>query len=197
MRLNAVHRLRTQHRITTLCRVLRVHRSTYYKHFRAADSARTVENQELRRLILAIFIASKKRFGAEKIRQTLESKYGRKISLGRVYRLKNTMNLPALSKVKPKFVVKKKEDETVYENKLRQQFNPDKPNTVWVSDITYTRVGRKWNYVCAIIDLFGRKVIAWKVSSRIDAQLAIDTLEAAMKARNYPRGVLFHSDRGV
>jgi putative transposase len=107
MRLNAVRRLRGEHKIVTLCRVLNVNRSTYYKHFRANESARTIENQELRRMILEIFLKSKKRFGAEKIRLKLESEYGRKISLGRVHRLKRGMNLPALAAVKPKFRVKK------------------------------------------------------------------------------------------
>ena len=181
----------------TLCRVLRVNRSTYYKHFSAKASPLEIENQELRRAILEIYIRSKKRFGAPKIKRKLETEYGRKISLGRVYRLKSTMNLPTLSTVKPRFRAKKKEENVVYENKLKQKFNPDRPNAVWVSDITYKCVGNKWSYVCVIIDLFGRKLIAWKVSSRANSTLSEDTLAAAMRARAYPRGVLFHSNRGV
>lgn len=152
--------MRTQHKIVTLCRVLRVNRSTYYKHFSAKASQRELENRELRRAILEIYIKSKKRFGAEKIRLKLASEYGKKISLGRVYRLKRGMNLSALCTVKPRFKPQKKEENMIYENKLKQQFNPDRPNAVWVSDITYKRVAGKWNYICVIIDLFGRKLIA-------------------------------------
>ena len=197
MRLNAVHTLRTQHKIVTLCRVLRVNRSTYYKHFSAKASPREIENQELRREILEIYIRSKKRFGAPKIQRKLEAEYGRKISLGRVYRLKKTMNFPALGTVKPRFKAKKKEENIIYENKLKQQFNPNRPNAVWVSDITYQRVGNKWSYICVIIDLFGRKLIAWNVRTRSDSTLTEDTLAAAMRTRGYPRGILFHSDRGL
>jgi transposase InsO family protein len=107
------------------------------------------------------------------------------------------MNLSAISSVKPRFKAHKKEETIIYENKLKQQFNPDRPNAVWVSDITYVRAGGKWHYVCVVIDLFGRKLIAWKVSSRPDSALTSDTLAEAMKARNYPMDVLFHSDRGV
>ena len=130
MRLKALHTLRTQHKIVTLCRVLRVNRSTYYKHFSAKPSPREVDNQKLRRMILEIYIKSKKRFGAEKIKRKLETEEGRNISLGRVYRLKRAMNLAALATVKPKFKAKKAAENVVYENKLKQQFNPDRPNAV-------------------------------------------------------------------
>ena len=53
-RLNAVHKLHLQHKIKTLCRVLRVNRSTYYKHFHSAPAPRSAQNQELASLILRI-----------------------------------------------------------------------------------------------------------------------------------------------
>ena len=66
-----------------------------------------------------------------------------------------------------------------------------------MSDITYQRVGGRWSYICVVIDLFGRKLIAWKIGNRADSALTVDTLTAAMKARSFPKNVLFHSDRGV
>ena len=53
-RLDAVHKLRHRHTIKTLCRVLRVHRSTYYKHFYSKPSPRICENQVIRKHILQI-----------------------------------------------------------------------------------------------------------------------------------------------
>jgi len=197
MRLEAVRRLRNEHKLLRLCRVLRVNRSTYYKHFREVESARIIENQKLRRLILDIYIKSKKRFGAEKIRQRLGREYGVKISLGRVYRLKNSIGLPAMVTVKPKYKAPKKDEAKTYENKLNGQFNPDKPNAVWVSDITYQKTRAGWCYVCVIIDLYARKVVSWRAGRRAVSALTAETLAAAMRARNYPGGVIFHSDRGV
>lgn len=52
--------------MTTLCRVLQVNRSTYYKFRNRKDSRRTVENRELRAKILALYIKSDKRFGSQK-----------------------------------------------------------------------------------------------------------------------------------
>ena len=50
-------------------------------------------------------------------------------------------------------------------------------------------------YVCAVLDLFARKIVAYKVSNRIDTQLAIDTLNTALNIRGAVSGLLFHSNR--
>ncbi|WP_442953992.1 IS3 family transposase, partial [Parvimonas sp. M20] len=122
-RLEAVHKLRHQHKIKTLCRVLKVHRSTYYKHFYSDPAPRTCENQIIRQYILQIYLDYDNSLGAYKIRRVLERDYGIQISLGRVYRLINTMNLPKRSTEKPKFKNFVKTDE-VCVNHLHQQFNP-------------------------------------------------------------------------
>ncbi len=68
---NAVHSLRHEHAVTTLCRVLGVNRSTYYKFRNRKDSRRDVENRSLRVKILALYIKSDKRLGAQKITESL------------------------------------------------------------------------------------------------------------------------------
>ena len=51
-------------------------------------------------------------------------------------------------------------------------------------------------YLCAIMDLFSRKIIAFRLSARINTDLAIATLEDAIRARGVSSGVMFHTDRG-
>lgn len=106
------------------------------------------------------------------------------------------MNLPKMSTVKPKFISSKKEDSSVCNNKLKQNFTTDKPNLVWVSDITYVKVNGSFYYVCVIIDLFSRKVISYSVSNKIDTKLVINTFNKAFISRNKPENLIFHSDRG-
>jgi len=188
--------LRFQHKISTLCRVLKVNRSTYYKHFSKAVSDRTLQNQRIRSYILAIYSASKKRLGAYKICYLLGVEYGIYISVGRVYRLMKSMNLPKMSTVKPKFIHSKSDNSASFNNEVKQNFTTDKPNLVWVSDITYVKVNGKFCYICVIIDLFSRKVIAYTVRNKIDVNLVIDTFNKAFAIRNYPENLIFHSDRG-
>ena len=106
-----------------------------------------------------------------------------------------SMELPKMSTDKP-CNRSPQEDSETYENHLRQQFFQSSPNLVWVSDFTYIKAGGKWYYLCVIIDLFSRKVIAWHISSNPDSELVITTFKKAYKARNAPYGLIFHSDRG-
>jgi transposase InsO family protein len=194
--MNAVFRLRHEHRILTLCRVLGVSRSSYYKRYRGKPARRTLENQQLRTQILKVYNDSKQCFGVHKIRARLISEYGVKISAGRVYRLMKGMDLPKPATIKPRFKRAKPCDDGSFANRLNRQFNPDAPNRAWVSDITYVKIHGKFCYVCVVIDLFARKLISWRVSDKPNAELADQTLRRAYRLRGYPRNVLFHSDRG-
>lgn len=87
-----------------------------------------------------------------------------------------SMNSPKIATVKPKFCYHKPTVSLEYQNILNQQFDPSEPNRAWVSDITYIPVKNKFVYLCVILDLFSRRVIAWQVSHRMTASLVIDTL---------------------
>ncbi|MDN6212275.1 MAG: IS3 family transposase [Lactococcus sp.] len=197
IRLSAVHRLRFEHAIQTLCRVLHVNRSTYYKALKKTKSKREIDNMTYRKLFLDIHIKSKKRFGTRSFKRVLLRDYGINISEGRIYRLLKTMSLPKMSTIKPRWKHEKSSQHPKTSNHLKQQFNHKAPNLVWTTDFTYISIGHKKHvYLCVILDLFSRKVIAWKLSHKIDAQLAIDTLELAIKNRKPTESLLFHSDQG-
>lgn len=135
-RLDTVHKLRHQHDIKTLCRVLRVNRSTYYKHFFSEPAPRTNENQIIRKHILQIYTDYDNTLGAYKIRRVLNRDYGININLGRVYRLMNSMNLTKRSAEMPKWKGTWKDNGPCV-NYPNQLFNPATPNSVWASDFTY------------------------------------------------------------
>ena len=67
----------------------------------------------------------------------------------------------------------------------------------WVADLTYIRLPQGFCYLAAILDAFSRKVVGWNLSERIDAELAVVALEAAIKRRRPPVGFIHHSDRGI
>lgn len=105
------------------------------------------------------------------------------------------MNLPKMSTVKPpKF--KARSDEGKCENILCQRFEQTAPNLVWVSDFTYLKAGGKFYYLCAVMDLYSRKIIAYKLSDKIDTKLAVDTVDLAVANRGKSNGIIFHTDRG-
>ena len=176
--------------------MLRVNRSAYYKHLRRQPSHREQENLEIRRRILETYARSDKRLGVRKMTLCLAREHCIHISEGRVYRLMKQMKLPKMSTVKPPKAAVNKENDGVCQNLLSQRFDQKAPNLVWVCDFTYVKVGGKFHYICAILDLYARKVIACRVGSRIDRFLAMDTLRDAVRLRGVSQGVMFHTDRG-
>ena len=178
-----------------MCKVLRVNRSTYYKHFSAESSPRIKENQYIASLILHIYADYNKRLGAYKITYVLQRDYGINISVGRVYRLMKQLQLPKMSTDKPAIRSNSSDTEACC-NHLQQKFNQKAPNPVWVSDITYIKAGGIWYYLCIVMDLFSRKVISWHISSKANVELVITAFKKAYEKRNAPYGLMFHSDRG-
>ena len=68
---------------------------------------------------------------------------------------------------------------------------------VWVADLTSIGLPSIFVYLAAILDAYSRKCIGWKLSKRIDTQLTLGVLEAALTTRNVKAGLIHHSDRGV
>jgi len=172
-----------------------VNRSTYYKHYNSEPAPRTKENQLISSMILHIYADYNKRLGAYKIAYVLQRDYGINISVGRVYRLMKTLQLPKMSTDKPKRHLKHS-DNGECSNHLNQEFRQKAPNLVWTSDFTYIKVSGKWYYLCIVMDLFSRKVISWNISSKPDVDLVMTAFKKAYEKRNTPYGLMFHSDRG-
>lgn len=107
-----------------------------------------------------------------------------------------TLQLPRMSTDKP-FRNYKHRDNGECTNHLNQEFNQKAPDMAWASDFTYIKVAGKWYYLCIVMDLFSRKVIAWNISSKPDVDLVMDAFKKAYDKRNRPIGLMFHSDRGT
>ncbi|MBK8260489.1 MAG: IS3 family transposase [Nannocystis sp.] len=85
----------------------------------------------------------------------------------------------------------------VADNVLARNFTVDKPDKVWVADITYVWTLEGWLYLAVIIDLFSRRVVGWSMADHMRAELVHDALRAALGHREPSEdGLIFHSDRG-
>jgi putative transposase len=72
----------------------------------------------------------------------------------------------------------------------------ERPNQLWVADITHVAIARGFVYVAVILDAWSRKVVGYAISRSIDARLTLAALNAAIMSRRPPRGCIHHSDRG-
>lgn len=197
IRLNAIAEHHKDFSIHSLCRVLQVHRSTYYHHtFRAPEKTQLqIQDDQLKPLISEIFEKSCQRFGARMIRAKLMQE-GHTISERRVHRLMRELGLS----VRQKHLRLNSANDRQYQydpNKLKRRFLTEAPNKVWVSDITYAKVGLEFFYLCVIIDLYSRKVIGYGISEYMGADLVTQTFQTTFDYRNRPSGLLFHSDQGA
>ena len=83
------------------------------------------------------------------------------------------------------------------QNILDEQFNPEQPNAVWCSDITYIWTFEGFVYLTSIMDLFSRKIIAWVLSDTLEAKWVVEAIEKAKRKRHVDKPLVMHSDRGI
>jgi transposase InsO family protein len=180
-----------------MCEVLDVSRGTFYNHiFRRKDvTVYDKRREEIREQVRIVFEESKQRFGAKKVRAVLVD-HGIRTSVQYVTELMREMGLQCVGR-NAKRDYKKQLNRTKKQDLLRRQFHAAAPNIVWISDITCFKLKGKYYYVCVIIDLFSRRVIANRTSSKNSTYLVTSSFRCAFDERNRPEQLPFHSDQGV
>lgn len=82
------------------------------------------------------------------------------------------------------------------QNLVNQNFEVEKPNKIWASDITQFRIGCGWLYLAVVMDLYSRRIIGWSMKTTLREELAIDALEMAIQTRAAETPLIHHSDQG-
>ena len=159
----AIKELEGQYSVHVLCEVLNLPRGTYYNRKRRENTVTSYEldDEIIKPIIKQIFFVSKKRFGRKPIQYKL-SELGYRVSEKRVCRLMKEMGLEV---EKPIYLAEHKKaiPRYYFKNHLNQKFEQGTPNKVWVSDITYVKVGMQYFYVCVVLDLFSRIAISYGI----------------------------------
>lgn len=182
--------------VSLMCKVLNVSRASFYHHFYYSKD-NSNEKSELLVKISEIHYDSKRTYGAPRITAVLRNE-GRNISIKTVGKYMNILGIKSISSIK--FPKRKNTMSDSEKNKIQnliKDLDVNRPNQVWVTDITYIKTKEEgWVYLSSIIDLYSRKVIAWNIGRDMKKELVIQTLEMAFKKRNYPTNIIIHSDKG-
>jgi transposase InsO family protein len=88
-------------------------------------------------------------------------------------------------------------DHPVAPNLLDRHFTTERPDAVWLADVSYLPTDEGWLYLAAIEDLATREIVGWSMADHLRAELACDALRMALQRRQPPPGLIQHSDRGV
>ncbi len=187
---------RDQYPVTLMCRVLEVVRSGYYEWRKQPLSARKMADLLLLMHIKDIFAESRETYGSHRIQAEL-AEQGLPCGRKRVARLMREYNLEPKT-VRPFRVVTTDTNHQlpVAPNRLNQEFTADRPDQIWLTDITYVPTAEGWLYLAVVLDLYSRRIVGWAMADSLHRQLVIDALQMALTARQPPPGLLHHSDRG-
>jgi putative transposase len=182
--------------IERMAAVLYVSRSGYYAWLSRPESRRKRRQRALDSRVRVCFRTSQDRSGSPKIYHALKQQ-GFACCRASVARSMRRQGLR--SKTRPRFVVTTDSKHMLHvaPNLLRQKFNVDRPNKVWVSDITYLWSHTRWLYLAVVIDLYSRRVIGWSLSKDLGHQGALSALESAIHTRKPDPGLVIHKDRGT
>jgi len=179
-----------------LCDWLDVSPSGFYSWQKREASPRWVEDQRLLEEITRIYWASSGRYGSPRVYKAL-IKQGVSIGRKRVERLMREAGLKGrvvrVTRRQPGL----KRFSAKGDNLLRKFGHPTSVNQVWVADVTYLKVGGRWQYLSTVMDLYSRRIIGWSPSSTRTTELTRASMSYALKRRVYPGGVILHTDRGV
>lgn len=174
---------------------LGVSRSGFLAFLNRKVSPAQQRKDSIKKKIRSIYDKSKQNYGAPKITEMLR-RAGETISVRTVSKYMKEMGIRA-QWVKPWTSTTRDPDfSSSLHNILDEQFNPDRPNAVWCTDITYIWTRSGFVYLTSIMDLYARKIIAWTLSDSMEVSCVINTINKAKKTRTADLPLILHSDRG-
>jgi putative transposase len=180
--------------VAALCRVLQVSKSGYYAWLKRPASERATRDALLVPQIVASHERSDNTYGSPRILGDLQEA-GERVGRKRVARLMREEGLIGVSRRRFVITTKRSESESAAPDLVERKFIADRPNTLWVADITYVPTWAGFLFLAIVLDAFSRRVVGWAMATHLRTELVLDALEMALTQRN-PDGVIHHSDHG-
>jgi len=195
-----IDRHRDEYGVEPICDVLPIAPSTYHRHkdlicHPEKRSKRSQRDEHLSHEIQRVWQESYRNYGAHKVWKQLHRE---SIPVARctVERLMKSLGITGVRRGKRCITTLPSKQTDRPLDLVQRQFVADRPNQLWVADITYVATWSGFVYVAFVVDVFSRWIVGWRVLKSMETGLVLDALEQALWARGKPRGVTHHSDRG-
>jgi putative transposase len=186
---------------STQCRMLRVTRAGYYAWSRRQASGNPSPRLRRHRLlseqVRLSYLRSRGTYGAPRIAAQLKQQ-GIAVCINTVAKILREYGLRV--KRRKRFVPRTTNSahgQPVAPNRLDRSFAAQRPNVIWVADISYIATDEGWLYLATLMDLFSRRIVGWQMADHLKSELTCDALHMAIKRRAPAQGLICHSDRGV
>jgi len=184
--------------VEPICHTLEMAPSTYYSAKSRPPSARSVRDAVLMQVLMVLWVANRKVYGAHKLWKAAR-RAGHDIGRDQVARLMRELAIEGVSRRRKKvFTTRSDPDATRAPDLVNRDFTADRPDALWVTDLTYVPTRSGMAYVCFIVDAFSRRIVGWRVASNMRTAMVLDALEMARLTRGAHRliGLVTHSDAG-
>ena len=186
---------RAEFRISSMCRVLRIHRSGYYAWLKNPKSVRTHDDNRLLKKIRYFYEESDKTYGSPRIYEDLRED-GEKCGVNRVARIMRQNGVRAMVGYKMRRY-RYGRPAVGADNHLAQNFVVSRQDESWTTDITYIRTMQGWLYLAVVMDLYSRRIIGWSMQNSLHRDLVVQALLMAIWKRRPKEDVIIHSDQGA
>ena len=183
--------------VEPICKALQVAPSTYYaaKRRELASSARAVRDAVMMQILMVLWVTNRKVYGAHKLWKAA-IRAGHSTGRDQVVRLMHRLDIEGVSRRRKKvFTTRQDPDEVRAPDLVNRNFTADRPDALWVTDLTYVPTRSGMAYVCFIVDAFSRRIVGWRVASHMRTEMVLDALEMARRSRGNRRliGLVTHS----
>lgn len=180
--------------VEQVCLALEISRSGYYDWQHHKPGRRERSNQALRRKLVELH-EKYPALGLDSLHHMLKPEFG--CSRKRVHRQMRLAGIASARRRAYKATTNSRHNHPPAPNLLQRNFCFERSNQAWVGDITYIPTGEGWLYLAIVKDLCTRKIVGYAFSERIDTSLTLEALDMAVRRCKPPKGLIFHSDRGV
>jgi putative transposase len=186
--------------VEPICKVMQIAPSTYYaaKKRQVAPSARAVRDAVMMQVLMVLWVTNRKVYGAHKLWKAAR-RAGHEIGRDQVARLMREMGIEGISRRRKKvFTTIADPDAVRAPDLVNRNFTADRPDALWVTDITYVPTRSGMAYVCFIVDAFSRRIVGWRCAANMRTDMVLDALEMARRSRGSRRlvGLVTHADAG-
>jgi putative transposase len=182
--------------VEPICTTLQFPSSTYYAAKSRLPSARAMRDAVLLPLLLALWIANYRVYGARKLWKAAQ-RAGEDLGRDQVARLMRQLGIQGVNRSKKVRTTRPDEHAARHPDLVDRQFVADRPNALWVTDLTFVPTWSGVAYVCFIVDAYSRMIVGWRCAANMRTEMVLDALEMARWSRGTVlEGLVCHSDAG-
>ncbi len=182
--------------VEPVCAALQVASCTYWAAKRRAPSARALRDAELMPLLLVLWQANYSVYGARKL-WIAARRSGFDIGRDQVARLMRQLGIRGVQRTKKVNTTRCDPKAARPGDLVERAFTAERPNRLWVADLTHVTTWSGVAYVCFITDAHSRRIVGWRVASNMKTQMVLDALEMARWSRGTRlEGLVAHTDAG-